>query len=174
MWLLLLRKFWPWLAGAVLVVGSDWYFHHSGYVSGYASSEAQWQARFTEAERAREAANEKARQQETESIVVTQKAEADHEKAVASLNLRAADAEQRIHDLGVRFAAVSARGCKVPAVSGATAIPDAAPASTERVERAAASIGDTGRRCEADAVALSDLQRWLAGQRAILGTPNVP
>jgi hypothetical protein len=174
MWLLLLRKFWPWLAGVVIVVGSDWYFHHSGYISGYASSQAQWQTRFAEAERARDAANAKARQQETESTAITQKAEADHEKDMASLTLRAADAEQRIRALGVRLAAASARRCEVPAVSGAAAVPDAARASAERAERAAASIGDTGRRCEADAIALANLQRWLTEQKAVLGAPATP
>jgi hypothetical protein len=160
--------------GAVVVIGSDWYFHHAGFNSGYAASEAQWQPRFAEAERARDAANAKARQQETESAALTQKTEADHEKAIASLNLRAADAEQRIRALGVRLAAASTRRCEVPAISGAAAVPDAAPASAERAERAAASIGDTGRRCEADAVTLAALQRWLSEQRAILGMPNVP
>lgn len=174
MWLVVLRRFWPYLLGAVAVIGASWYFHHAGYESGYAASEAQWQPRFAEAGRARDAANAKARQQETESTALTQKAEVDHEKAVASLTLRAADADQRIRALGVRLAAAGARRCEVPPISGAATVPDAAPPSTERAERAGASISDTGRRCEADAIALAALQRWLTEQRAILGTPDVP
>ena len=175
MWLLLLRRFWPYVAASAALIGSGWYLHHTGYGSGYAASEAQWQARFAEAERARDAANAKAHQQEIESTALTQKAETDHEKAVESLTLRAADADQRIRALGVRLAAAASAGrCAVPPVSGASPVADAAPASTERAERAGASISDTGRRCEADAIALGALQRWLTEQRAVLGSPNVP
>jgi hypothetical protein len=167
MWALLLR-FWKPLAAVALVIGAALILHHRGYESGYAAAEARWQGRFAAAERAREAADEKAHRKEADSSLLTQKVDAEHEKAVASLTSRAIAADQRIRDLSVRLAAASARRGEVCPAPGASGKPDSATASVERAQRAGASISDVGRRCELDALSLAALQRWVTEQRAII------
>jgi hypothetical protein len=174
MWSAMLVRFWKPLAGAVLLIGLALWAHHAGYESGHAASEAHWRPLFAQAERARDAANLAARQKEESSIRLTQNAEAEHEKVVASLNLRAADADQRIRAIGLRLAAASARRCEVSAIPGATAVPDAASTGVARADGAGASISDTGRRCELDAATLAGLQRWIIGQRAIFQRSAAP
>src|SRR4051812_28872032 len=98
-WLALLARFLKPLAASALLIGLGWYIHHAGYVSGHAASEAHWQPLFAQAERARDAANLVAHQKEVDSKALSQTAEAEHAKTVASLNLRAADADQRLRAL---------------------------------------------------------------------------
>jgi len=162
-----LLRFWPYLAGAALVIGASWFLHHRGFESGYAASEAKWQPLFAAAEKARDAANEKARHKEEDSIQLSRMAEAEHEKSVASLTLRAADADKRIRALGVRLAAASACRVEVSSAPGSSAEPDAASAGIARADRAGASISDTGRRCELDASALAAWQQFYIQLRSI-------
>ena len=166
-WLDLLRRFWKPLAGAALLIGSGWYLHHAGYESGHAASEAHWQPLFAQAERARDAANLAAHQKEADSTRLSQTAEAEHAKTVASLNLRAADAERSNLSL-VRQLAARSRCSAVREASGPAAVPDAAPASDERLAGAADRFTDLARRCESDARQLAELQGWVTGQLGIL------
>jgi len=163
----LLLKFWKPLAGAALLIGSGLWVHHAGYESGHAASEAHWQPLFAEAERARDAANLVARQKEESSIRLTQTAEAEHAKTVASLNLRAADAERRYASLLRQHSA--GRGCvAVPKDGGPAGEPDAAGASSQLIDRTSRDFAALARRCESDAAALTDLQEWVRGQIQIL------
>jgi hypothetical protein len=113
-------------------------------------------------------ADAKARRKETDSIQLAQIAEAEHAKTVASLNLRAADADKRIRALSVRLAAASTCGVEMSSASGAAAEPDAASASAERAERGGASLSDTARRCELDAAAKLEWQRFYTGVRSTI------
>ena len=167
MWSAMLVRFWKPLVGAALLIGSGWYLHHAGYESGHAASEAHWQPLFAQAERARDAANLAARQKEADSTRLSQTAEAEHAKTVASLNLRAADAEHRYASLLRQHSAGSRCGA-VPKDGGAAGDPDAAGASSQLIDRTSRDFAALARRCESDAAALTDLQEWVRGQRAIL------
>lgn len=171
-WADLLRKLWPYLAGVALLSGGALYLSHIRYEAGYAASEAKWRPAFDEATRARDAANAKARQTESDSTALSAQSEKTHAEAIASLNLRAADAAERIHALSVRIAASHSSCERLPTIPGATPVVDAAASGESRAERVGASISDTGRRCEADALNLSTLQNWLIEQRGIFTDPR--
>jgi hypothetical protein len=164
--LALLARFWKPLACLALVIGAWALAHHQGYESGYAASEAKWQPAFAAAERARDAANAVARQKEASSTALSQQAEVDHEKAVASLTLRAHDADERIRDLVRQLAASASRG-RVPTLSGPATVITGPAESDQRASEAGGSIARTGADCEADAITLAGLQRWVTEQRAI-------
>ncbi len=166
-WLDLLRRLWPYLAGLALIIGGGLYLHHRWYQAGYAASEAHWKPAFEAAQRALTAANERARRMEADSIALSQKVQAEHEKAVASLASRAADAESANRSL-VRQLAARSRCVAVPAAGGAAPEPDAASAGDPIADRAAADLTELARRGESDARTLSELQGWIRGQLAIL------
>lgn len=166
-WLDILRRFWPYLAGLALITGAWMWAHHSGYESGYAASEAHWQPLFATAERERDAANADARRKEASSKALSQTVEAEHAKTVASLNLRAADAERSNLSL-VRELAARSRCGAVREASGSPAKPDATAQGDERLDRAAAGFTDLARRCESDAHQLAELQGWVRAQIVIL------
>lgn len=168
----LLLRFWPYLAGIALIIGAYGWAHHAGYESGYAASEAKWQPAFAKAERERDAANARTRTMEESSTHITQSIEAEHADKISSLNLRVADADQRIRALGMRLAAASAHRCDVPEVSGATAVPDATTESVQRASEAGGRIARVGADCEADALSLTDLQRWVTEQHGIFNSPH--
>lgn len=166
MWIGLLGRFWPHLLIAAAIIGAGAYLRHSGYESGYAASEVQWRERFAAAERLRAEANEKARQTEADSIALTQTAEAEHAKTLASINLRAADAEHRYASL-LRQHSTGSRSCAVRQDGGAAPDADATRASSELIDRTSRDFSALARRCESDAAALTELQRWVTEQRAI-------
>jgi hypothetical protein len=167
MWLALIARFWPHLLVAAAIIGAGLWLRHSGYESGYAASEVQWLERFAAAERAREAADERARQKEAGSIALTQMAEAEHAKTLASINLRAAGAERRYASL-LRQRSAASGGCAVRQDSGATSDADATRAGSELIDRTSRDFAALARRCESDAAALTDLQQWVTEQRAII------
>lgn len=171
MWVTLLARFWPHLLAAAAIIGAGVYLHHRGYESGFAASEAKWQPLFAAAEKARDAANEKARRKEEDSIQLARMAEDEYEKSVASLTLRAADADKRIRALSVRVAASACR-VEVSPTAGTAAVPDAAAASLARADGAGASISDTGRRCELDSAALAGWQRFYLSLRSTINREN--
>jgi hypothetical protein len=161
-----LLRFWPYLLGGVLVVGAAVWINRLGYESGYNASEAHWKPAFDAARTALVEANARTQQMETASRALTQKAEAEHAQTLASLQVRAADADVRIRGLMRDIAKRS--GCRsVPAVPEPAAVADGASAGAERAERAGAGVADVGRRCEADAATLTALQRWVREQQAI-------
>lgn len=166
-WLAVLKRFWLPLVAAGAVIGAGWYLHHRGYESGYAASEKRWQAAFAKAAAERDAANAKALRQETESTLLSDQIGKQHAEQMASLNLRAADADKRIRALSVRLAAASSCRVEVPAVSGTSAEPDDATEGVRRAAEAGGRIAAVGTDCEADAARLAALQRWITEQRAI-------
>ena len=168
MWAGLLLRFWPYLAGAALIIGAGWYLHHAGFESGYAASEAKWRPLFAAAERARDAANEKARRKEEDSSALSAQTEKQHAETLVSLQSRAADADKRLRALSVRLATASSCRVSMPETSGTSSVPDAAAPSAERAERAGASISDTGRRCEIDASTLAEWQRFYTELRSTI------
>lgn len=167
MWAGLLLRFWPYLAGAALLIGGGLWLHHRGYESGYAASEGKWRPLFSAAEKARDAANEMARRKEEDSKALSEQIERQYGETMASLNLRAADADQRLRALSVRLATARSGCSQVPAAAGTPAVPDGAPTGSERAERAGASIAGTGKRCELDAAKVIALQRYVIGLRSI-------
>lgn len=166
MWLGLLGRFWPWLAGAVALIGLALYINHAGYKSGYAASEAHWQPLFAAATLARDEANARAAVQEARSKAQSDQSEKEHAESLASLALRA-DAAERSNRSLVRELAARARSGAVSQASGPASVADATTASDERLAGAADRFTDLARRCEADAATLAELQRWVTGQRSI-------
>jgi hypothetical protein len=162
-------RFWPYLAGAALLIGSGWYLHHAGVVSGHAASEAHWRPLFAAAERARDDANLAALRKEADSTRLSQTAEAEHAKNVASLNLRAADAEHRYASL-LRQHSAGASCSAVREDGGPASNADAARESSELIDRTSRDFASLARRCESDAAALTDLQRWVSDQHDLFTT----
>lgn len=172
MWMGLLSRVWPYLAGAALLIGAGLYLRHTGYESGYAASEAKWQTLFAAAEKARDAANEKARRKEEDSTRISQTAEAEHAKTVASLTLRAADADKRIRALGLRIAAASACRVEVSTAPGSAAQPDGATESEQRASEAGGRVAAAGADCELDAAAKVEWQRFYTEVRSTINREN--
>ena len=168
MWLSLLMRFWPYLAGVALILGVGWYLHHAGYESGHAASEAKWQPLFAKAERELDAANARTRMKEAESNLAVAESQRRTDETLQTLHVRAADYDSRLRSLSMRYAAASARCSALPPASGAAPSPDATAGSVERAERAGASIAATGERCERDAARLAELQKLYIEQRTIV------
>lgn len=163
----LLLRFWKPLAGLALLICAYGWAHHAGFESGRAVERADWQPRFAAAERARDEANAAAHRTEELSSQISQTAEAEHAKTVASLNLRAADAERRYADI-LRKHSASSRCGAVPQDGGAAGNPDATRASSELIDRTSKDFGSLARRCESDSAALTSLQEWIKAQQALL------
>lgn len=166
MWIGLLSRFWPWLAVAVALSGAALLLNHAGYKSGYAASEARWQRAFVAAEHARDEANARAAVQEANSKALSDQIEKQHAQTVASLNLRAADAERRITGL-LRQRPASSRCSSMPEAGRPATEPDAIPSGDELADRTGNALAQLARRCEADASALGALQQWVLEQRAL-------
>jgi hypothetical protein len=167
MWLGLLARFWPILAGAMALIGAALWVNHAGYKSGYAASEAHWQPLFSAAAIARDEANARAALLEAASTAQTRELEKQYAEALSSLTLRSAGANRRIHDLSMRIAAASA--CREP-VSGVAGSVTGDADAAERESRATAagdSITGTGTDCEADAARVEFWTNWYREQRAI-------
>lgn len=163
----LLLRFWPYLAGAAIIIGAGLWIDHHGYESGFAASEANWKPRFDAAERARDTANARADALQLASKHLSDEYESRHAQTVASLTARAADAEQRTAGL-VRQLSARARCSTLPQASGSPAVPDATAASDPVADRASKDLVELARRCESDAHTLAELQGWVMEQRAIL------
>jgi len=167
MWLTLLARFWKPLAGALVIIAALWWVHHHGFSAGYAKSEANWKPRFEAAERERDAANAKADAKEQLARQLSRESDERYARLIADNNARALDTQRDITRI-VRLIAARASGGAVPEASGSASRPDAATSGDPRIDGAAASIGDTGRRCEADAIQLAELQRYVTEQLAVM------
>jgi hypothetical protein len=167
-WLALLKRFWPYLAGAVLIGGAIWYVHTLGYKAGEASREAYWKPRFDAAEQARIAADARAEAQEAISRTISRDSDIRYARLVSDLNTRFVDADRSIRTLSVRIASLATSGGQVSTVPSTARSSDAASERDRRAAEAGGSIAAIGAGCEADAVQLAELQRWIEGQRAAL------
>jgi hypothetical protein len=162
----LLLRFWPYLTGLTLLIGAATYMHHAGYESGYAASEAHYRPLFDAADKARAAADARARTLDQASKALSAKTEADYAASVSSLNLRVADAERRY--AGILRQRPTSASCRTGPGDGASAGgADAAGASDELIERTSRDFGTLVRRCEADATTLTALQKWVREQQAL-------
>jgi len=166
MWLGLLSRVWPYLLIVAALSGAAWWLHHSGYESGYAAAEAKWQPRFAAAEEARAAADAKARQMEEDSKALSERSSRRYDETLASLNLRAADAERRYSKL-LRDSSARASCGAVPQDGPAAGDSDAAAASDQRSDRIGRALAGLARRCEGDARSLAELQSWVRDQFAL-------
>lgn len=167
MWMTLLARFWKPLAGALLILAALWWIYHHGFSAGYAKSEASWKPRFEAAERERDAANAKADAREQLARQLSRESDERYARLISDNNTRALDTQRDITRL-VRFITARASGRTMPETSGSAGSPDAATSGDPRIDGAAASIGDTGRRCEADAIQLAELQRYVTEQLAVM------
>jgi hypothetical protein len=149
------------------LIAALWAYGHQRYAAGRSDERALWNPALVAAQQAAAEANAKTATIESAQKAATSAAEARHAETIAALNTRAADADRRIRALSLRIATSRSSGCEVPAVSPATSKPDAGTAGAERVERAGSSIADIGRRCEADAATLRQLQQWIAEQSTL-------
>jgi len=166
MWLGILSRAWPYLAGAIALIGLAIYLNQTGYRSGYAASEAHWQPLFEAAARERDEANARASVLEARSTALSAESEKQHAESMAALQARASDAERTNRTLVRKFAARSRCGA-VPEASGTPTVPDAGSASDERLAGTADRLTDVARRCESDSAQLSLLQNWIRSQQAL-------
>src|SRR6185295_18175217 len=132
MWLGILSRAWPYLAGAIALIGLAIYLNQTGYRSGYAASEAHWQPLFEAAARERDEANARASVLEARSTALSAESEKQHAESMAALQARASDAERTNRNLVRQFAARSRCGA-VPEASGTPTVPDAGSASDEHL-----------------------------------------
>jgi hypothetical protein len=161
-----LRRYWKQLVGAALVALLLGTAYGWAYGRGVAATEAHYQPLLLAAEFAKARAEERTRSIEEASKRLTAQQEARHAEALRDLDVRAAGAEQRFADLLRKRAACPRRG-EVPAVPGTAADTDAASTERERARRAGERLADVGRGCEADAIALTQLQEWIRSQQAL-------
>ena len=151
-------------AALLAVIGALWGYGHLRFEAGRTAERDLWTPRLLAAQKAAADANARTLTVESAQKVATSEAEARHAETIAALNTRAADSERRIRALGLRIGTANARGCEVSPVSAAAPEPDADAAGGERAERAGSTIADIGRRCEADAASLHQLQQWVREQ----------
>ena len=154
-------------AAVLALVGALWGFGHLRFEAGRDAERDLWTPRLLAAQKAAADANARTLTIESAQKIATSEAEARHAETIAALNTRAADSERRIRALSVRITAGHSSGCGVSAVSTTPAEPDADTAGGERAERAGSRIADIGRRCEADAASLHQLQQWIREQAAL-------
>ena len=162
----------PWrlvACGAALLtlVGALWGYGHLRFEAGRNAERDLWTPRLLAAQKAAADANARTLTIESAQKVVTSETEARHAETIAALNTRAADSERRIRALSLRIASGNSGGCSMSQVSATPAEPDADAAGGERAERAGSRIADIGRRCEADAASLHQLQQWIREQAAL-------
>jgi len=160
-----LLRFWPYIAGALLIVAAGWYLHHTGYESGRAASEAHWKPLFDAAKVEYVKAEARADMQEAQSRTLSAKWEAEHAEQVASLTLRA-DAAQRTN-VGLVRQLTAARRCPMPENGGAADKSDDPSRIPELAERVGSDLTSLARRCESDAAKLTILQGWVRDQLAL-------
>lgn len=166
-WLTLLKKLWPYIAGIALILGAAWYFHHTGYVSGRADELAVWKPRFDAAERELAAANARTEKAEALSSQAVARSQERIDETLKNLHARTVDYDGRLRSLSVRLAAAGAHRCEVSPLPRSS--PELA-GPTESEQRAAAAgsrIAIIGGDCEADSARLAEWQRWYTEQRAI-------
>lgn len=166
-WLALLKRFWPYLAGAILVGGAIAYVHHQGYKAGEAAREAQWKPRFDAAEQARIAADARAEAQEAISRTISRDSDIRYARLISDLNTRFVDADRSIRALSVRLATLAASRGEVSADGSAPSGSNAAAEIAQRAAEAGGSIAAVGAGCEADAAQLAELQRYTVEQAAL-------
>lgn len=170
----LLLRFWPHLLIAGAIIGAGLYLRHSGYESGFAASEAKWQARFSAAERERDAANARADRAEALSTQASEESQRRIDETQKTLLARAADYDDRLRSLSVRYAAARSRCQSVPSIPAGTASPDAAAESEQRASAFGGSLASIGADCEADASTVTEWQRYFTEQRAISEAARPP
>jgi hypothetical protein len=162
----------PWrlvvYASVVLaLLAALWGYGHQRYEAGRSAERARWEPALAAAEKAAAEADARTVTLESAQKLATSAAEARHAETIDALNARAADADRRIRALSLRLASDAARRCEMPGVSGTAAESHAGAGGDERAERAGSSIADIGRRCEADAASLGQLQQWIREQAAL-------
>lgn len=162
MWLILLRRFWPYLAIGAVLAFIGWRI----YSAGEAAADARWQPRFEAAERAKAAADARAEAKEQLAKRLSVESDRRYADTIFRLNERAADAQHDIRQL-VRLIASTSRQ-QVPTNPGTTGSPDAAAPIDSSTDSIGDSIAGVGRDCEADSAQLAELQRWVIDQRAAL------
>jgi|AGTN01.3.fsa_nt_gi hypothetical protein len=162
MWLLALKRFWPYLAIGAALVFAGWRI----YAAGEAAADARWQPKFAAAEIAKAAADARAEAKEELAARLSRESDERYAQTVFRLNERAADTQRSIDRLVRDIAAAGRR--EVPTDGSPARSTDAATEGDERLAGAAASLGGVATRCESDALQLAELQRWVAGQSAAL------
>ena len=167
-WLDLLRRFWPYLAGVALILGVGGYLHHTGYESGYAASEAKWQPLFAAAERELAAANARTEKTEADSKALSSESQRRIDETSKALHARADDYDNRLRSLSVRLAAARASCQSVPAVPNSPASPDGATESEQRAAEIGSRVAGIGADCESDSARLAEWQRWYTEQQAVM------
>ena len=154
-------------AAVLALVAALWGYGHQRFEAGRNAERDLWTPRLLAAQKAAADANARTLTIESAQKIATSEAEARHAETIAALNTRAADAERRIRAVSMRITSGHSGGCGVSAVSATPAEPDADTAGGERAERAGSRIADIGRRCEADAASLHQLQQWIREQAAL-------
>ncbi len=154
-------------AAVLALVGALWGYGHQRFEAGRTAERDLWTPRLLAAQKAAADANTRTLTIESAQKIATSEAEARHAETIAALNTRAADSERRMRALSLRIASGNSGGCDMSRVSTTAAEPDADTAGGQRAERAGSRIADIGRRCEADAASLHQLQQWIREQAAL-------
>lgn len=165
MWLPLLKRFWPYLAGLVLLASAALYFRHQGYEAGYANREGFWRPKFDQAQKDLAAANARTEALEKAQQGITADVERRHAEDLAASEDRARRANESVGRL-LRQLAVRASCGEVPAVPGSTPEPAATPESDRRAEEATGRLVGLAADCESDALINKAWQEWYREQRA--------
>ena len=163
-----------WIHVAILLVASVaagvvvQVVHHRGFVGGQNEREAHCAPLLQAARDAKDAANLRAAQQETNAQKITTDSETDHALLAQVIVTSVGAANARIADVLRERAARQPAACREPlrAVPGIADEPAGAAAGDERDQRFSASVSDVGGRCQHDATQVTEFQQWVARQRA--------
>jgi hypothetical protein len=141
--------------------------HHRGYVSGQDERTAYYAPLMKAANDAKDAANARAEKAEKAAGMINVQSEKDHAQFIQTLAQRESAAAARIADILRHRAAAdrAARGGQLPGVAGAANQLGGTAPGDNGDSRFSASISAVGARCEHDAAAVSEFQRWYAEQR---------
>jgi hypothetical protein len=166
MWLVLLRKAWPYIAfgvAALLVA-------YGIYDRGRRAERAEWEPKVREAEVARAKAETELKIKVNISNQLTTLSENQYAQIAAQIDRRALDSARDIRAVSLRLAKLLAERSSLSTLPGATGHADDEAAIEERAYRAADRINGVGYRCELDAAQLEALQNWVTVQKAV-GSP---
>jgi hypothetical protein len=161
-----LLRFWPHIAGAVLLLGGLWYLHHHGYRAGQAERTAHYQPILKKIDEERIAASARVKALESAGEALSKETEQRHAETEKALRARAAAADERIARLVRRIS--RGHDCPVPEAPRDPAEPSGAAPIPDGLGGVGIALRALAERAVRDAERLAACQDFLRAERNLL------
>jgi hypothetical protein len=163
MWLVLLKRAWPYIAGAVAL----WYVATQIYSRGELAERARWEPRLAAAEKAVAEANARSDERAEFSKRITSETDTRYADTIFRLNAERVDASRDIRTLSVRIATLAASVEQMSTLPRTASGADAASEIQRRAEEAGDGFVAVGAGCEIDAATVEAWQAWYRSQQLV-------